>query len=191
MRIGLVLAALVVIVSCSGGGESSSQSTTGTSPVLGEADASVAPPVTQLSPQAQEELGSLEQPATGGQSTGPLGSTVLDLDTDEGSVQIGEGEVPESMSGLPQPDGLRVELASSTTEAAGFSAVATQSVGELADFYRQQLVDAGYRIVGDEAPTSKVVLLRFEGDDGSGDVALSDAPGAAGTTVIVTFSPAG
>ena len=147
--------------------------------------------MTQLSPETQEELGSLDQPATGGESTGPLGSTVLDIDTGDGSVQIGEGEVPESMSGLPVPDGLRIELASSTAEAAGFSGVATQSVAELADFYRERLVDAGYRIVGDEAPTANVVLLRFEGDTGSGDVALSEAPGGAGTTVIATFSPVG
>ena len=191
MRLIFVVAALVVVSSCSGGGESSSQSTTEASAVTSEVDASDAPTVTRPSPELQEELGSFELPETGGQSTGPLGSTVVDLDTDEGSVQIGEGEVPESMSDLPLPEGLRIELASSTTEDAGFSGVATQSVGELAAFFRERLPNAGYRIVSDEAPTATVVLLGFEGEDGSGDLALSEAPGAAGTIVIVAFSPVG
>jgi len=116
---------------------------------------------------------------------------VLDLDTGEGSVQIGEGEVPESMADLPVPDDLQVELASSAEDAAGFSGLSALAVGELADFFREGLVDAGYRIVKDEAPATNIVLLRFEGNGGSGDVALSEAPAGAGTTVIVTFSATG
>ncbi len=190
MRIAGLLVALVLAASCSteGGQPDASVAPTDSS----ESTASSAtPPVTQLSPEALDELGALDQPATGGESTGPLGGTVLELDTGDGTVQIGEGEVPASMEGLPVPDDLVVELSSSTDEAAGFSGISAESVDDLAEFYREELASAGFQLVGDEAPSASVIVLRFEGVTGAGDVALSAAPGGVGTTVIVTFSPLG
>ncbi len=197
MKTALLAVAVVMVTSCSGGGDSGapiaspddSVAPTTDSPMPDATDDS--PPVTQLSPAAQEELGALEQPATGGESTGPLGQTVLELDTGDGSVQIGEGEVPALMAELPVPDDLLVELSSSTDGAAGFSGASEQSVEDLADFYREELATAGFRLVSDDTPAASITVLSFEGESGSGDVALSGAPSGAGTTVIMTFSSLG
>lgn len=181
------LAAALVMASCSGTGDDDTiESTVGTTP---DASTVTSPPVTQLSSEVLEELGSLAPPVAGGESTGPLGSTVLELDTGDGTVQIGQGEVPESLRGLPVPDDLAVQLASETDDAAGFTGVSTRSLDDLASFFREGLESVGYRIAREESPSPTVVLFTFESDDGSGDVALSEAPANAGTTVVVTFSP--
>jgi hypothetical protein len=186
------LAAVGTLAACSGSIDSAESVATASEAFeterADEADpSSSAPPVTQLSPEAREELGSLRPPATGGESVGPLGQTVLDVDTGEGSVQIGEGEVPSMMAGLPAPDGLQVQLASSTEEAAGYSGVSTSSIRSIEDFFRSELVARGFS-VEDESPSPTIVVLRFASPEGDGDVALSEAPGGGGTSVIVTFS---
>ncbi|MCU0261207.1 MAG: hypothetical protein MUE78_09330 [Ilumatobacteraceae bacterium] len=123
-----------------------------------------------------------------GQSTGPLGSTRLDIETDEGSMQIGGGEIPSSAAGFPLPAGFELQLSSETDDATGFSGVVASSVDEVAGFFRQELPVAGFDIVDDQAPTPAVVLIRFSSDDDDGEVAISGAPGGAGTTVVVTLS---
>jgi hypothetical protein len=197
VKTALLLIAVVMVSSCSGGGDSGAPtaspdvSAAPTTDLLMPEVTDDVPPLTQLSPEAHEELGALEQPVTGGESTGPLGQTVLELDTGDGSVQIGEGEVPASMAELPVPDDLLVELSSSTDDAAGFSGVSEQSVEDLAKFYREELASAGFRLVSDDTPAASITVLSFEGESGSGGVALSEAPRGAGTTVIMTFSPLG
>lgn len=188
----LIVLLAVVVGSCSGSEDADNDAgTTVGTEAAAKPSGTEAPPVTQLSTEVLEELGSLAPPAAGGESTGPLGSTVIELDTGEGSVQIGGGVVPESLAGLPVPDDLEVQLASETDAAAGFTGVSTKSVVDLAGFFRDSLSSAGYRITSDQSPSTNIVLLAFDGDGGSGDVALSGAPGGSGTTVIVTFTPTG
>lgn len=185
------LAAALVVASCSGTGDDDTGESTVESTVATTQNEPTmsSPPVTQLSSEVLEELGSLAPPTAGGESTGPLGSIVLELDTGDGTVQIGQGEVPESLQALPVPDDLAIQLASETDDAAGFTGLSTRSVDDLATFFREGLESAGYRITREESPSPTVVLFTFESDDGSGDVALSEAPANAGTTVVVTFSP--
>jgi hypothetical protein len=194
------LIALVLVVglaACSGtddAGQSTSPVAT-TAPDTSTATAAVAPTTTEvqqageLPPEALGELGPTEAPETGGESTGPLGQTRLDIDTGEGSLQIGVGEIPASAAEFPLPADLVVELASETSDATGFSGTSQGSVQDLADFYRESLPEAGFTVVEERTPTTTVVLIEFESPTVRGDLALSGAPGGAGTTVIVTLTP--
>lgn len=145
----------------------------------------------ELPPEARDELGPTAAPEAGGESTGPLGRTRLDIETEEGSLQVGVGEVPASAAGFPLPVDMVVELASETPDATGFSGTSQGSVDDLAEFYRTSLPEAGYSVVEEQTPTPTVVLIEFEGASDRGDIALSGAPGGEGTTVIVTLTPLG
>lgn len=195
--LGLVL--VVTLAACSGtddAGQSTSPVAT-TAPDTSTAPAAVAPTTTEgqqvgeLPPEALDELGPTEAPETGGESTGPLGSTRLDIDTGDGSLQIGLGEVPASASGFPLPADMVVELASETSDATGFSGISQSSVQDLAEFYRTSLPEAGFTVIEERTPTPTVVLIEFGGPSASGDLALSAAPGGGGTTVIVALTPTG
>lgn len=195
--IGLVLVA--GLAACSG----TDDAAPATSPVPTAApDTSTAPveiastttedqQVGELSPEARDELGPTEAPETGGESTGPLGQTRLDIDTEEGSLQIGVGEIPDSAAEFPLPADMVVELASETSDATGFSGTSQGSVDDLAEFYRTSLPEAGFSVIEEQMPTPTVVLIEFEGASARGDLALSGAPGGGGTTVIVTLTPLG
>ncbi len=55
---------------------------------------------------------------------GPLGETDVEFDTDDGSVQIGEAEVPGVVDDdFPIPGGLDIQLASASGDDAGFIGV--------------------------------------------------------------------
>lgn len=153
--------------------------TTVPQPVPGATDAVDRPPVPD---------------GSGGESLGPLGSTDVELETEEGTVQIGDADVPELAAGFPVPDGLDVQLASETGTDAGFSGVAPESVASYADFYRSALPDAGYDITSERQPGAdddadpSVVLFTFESDDRMGDIVIAQAPGGTDTSIIVTIA---
>ena len=195
--LGLVL--VLALAACSGtddAGQSTSLVAT-SAPDASTAPATVAPTTTEgqqageLPREALDELGPTKAPETGGESTGPLGQTRLDIDTGEGSLQVGVGELPASASGFPLPADVVVELASETPDATGFSGTSQSSVRDLAEFYRTSLPEAGFTMIEERTPTPTVVLIEFEGASASGDLALSGAPGGGRTTVIVTLTPTG
>lgn len=194
-----VLALIVVAgAACTGGGDSGEPSASSSSVPAATAPQEASTTTTspeqqpgQLPPEALDELGATPAPAAGGESTGPLGETELDLDTGDGSIQIGNADLPVSAADFPVPDDIDLQLASETAEASGFSGTSQRSVEELADFYRAALPEAGFTVIEERTPTATVVLIEFEGSSASGDVALSQAPGGGGTTVIVTLTPNG
>ena len=141
-----------------------------------------------LSAEAQEELGPVEAPRTGGESLGPLGGTQVMRETEAGTVQIGGGEVPPSAAAIPLPDGFELQLATETEAASGFSGVASTPVAEVADFFRSELPVAGYRIVSEDTPVETVVLMVIEGPGASGDIAVSGSPNDDVTTVVVSLT---
>lgn len=188
MKVVLLGFLVIAVTACSGDTDGTKTSTS--RPEVAESTTSVQQPG-ELPPEALDELGPTQQPASGGESTGPLGETELQIETDDGELQIGGGEIPESASAFPLPDDFELQLASETSTATGFSGVSAQPVDELADFFRASLPAAGFDITDDSAPTPAIVTLAFTGTDSEGDLALSEAPGSAGTTVIVTLSPLG
>lgn len=124
------------------------------------------------------------------ETLGPLGDTEVELDTDEGSVQIGSAEVPEELpDSFPLPDDLVVRLASVTTDALGFSGSTALGFDELVDFYADGLPDAGYETEQLQLVDGAVAVFGFEGPDGTGQVAISSTPGGGGHDVLVTFEP--
>ncbi len=122
------------------------------------------------------------------QVLGPLGETEAEFTTDDGVVQVGAAEVPASVDpSFPLPADLLVQIASSTGSDAGFSGVSAQSFADLVDFYESALPAAGYIADRSQFVDGVVAVLDFDGPDGSGQVAISGAPGG-GQSILVTFT---
>ena len=131
----------------------------------------------------------------GGQELGPLGSTELDVDTGEGTVQLGDADVPGLAGAFPIPDGLDIQLASETATDAGFSGVIEGSVATLADFYARGLQPAGFAIITEQRLPEgaadedlSAVVFAFESDDQEGSVAIARAPGIGSASIVVTIA---
>ncbi len=119
---------------------------------------------------------------------GPLGETEVELETDDGVVQIGRGDVPDAVSdSFPVPDDLVVQLSSQSGTEAGFSGVTDRGFGELVAFYESELVVAGYSVEQTDLVDGVVAVFEFTGADGTGSVAISSAPDG-GRNILVTFS---
>ncbi len=118
---------------------------------------------------------------------GPLGETDVEFDTEDGSVQIGEAEVPEAVDDdFPIPDGLDIQLASSSGDDAGFSGVTDSTFDELLDYFETELPVAGYDVARSQFVDGTVAVIDFSGPSGTGQLAISSAPGG-GRSVLVTF----
>lgn len=118
---------------------------------------------------------------------GPLGETDAEFETEDGLVQIGSAEVPDVVAdSFPIPDGLRVQLSSQVGGEAGFSGVTDMTFEDLVAFYEAELPVAGYELERSQFVDGAVAVFAFEGPDGSGQLAISSAPGG-GNSVLVTF----
>lgn len=138
-------------------------------------------------PNSGESTASGQVQDVGGESLGPLGETELDIETDDGRVQIGTAELPALASAVPLPDGLELLLASETEADATYSGESSATSAELLGFYETALPDAGFDVTDVERASDSVAVLRFSGDGLDGEVVLSDAP-SGGTTVIVAVT---
>ncbi len=176
----IVIAALVV--GCTSGEDSSAPSSAA-SPSSTEA---VGP--TTTGPGSDENEVVTVPEGVGGEAIGPLGSTQLRVETDEGTVQIGSGSVPERLaSGFPLPSDFVVQLASETSTDLGFSGTSDLAFDELVELYESGLPEAGYVIVSVDRSGSEFAVFEFRNDLGVGQVAISNASGTAAHTVIVAF----
>lgn len=130
-----------------------------------------------------------QPPDSAGESTGPIDDAEVELETDEGTVQIGEAEVPEAaQTGFPIPDDLDVQLASDAGSDVGFTGVSAMSVDDLIGFYEVGLVAAGFTITDSQVVEGSLAVYSFESDTAEGQVAISEAPGGEGSSVLVTLS---
>lgn len=127
-------------------------------------------------------------PDGAGEATGPLGSTELRIDTGAGTVQIGSGSVPERLGpDFPLPTDFVVQLVSETATDLGFSGTTDWEFDELIALYTAGLPAAGYAVGTTDERGTEFALFEFSADSGFGNVAISEAAGPAGYTVIVTF----
>jgi hypothetical protein len=180
--------AVIVTVApgCSSDGESSA---TSTEPSRASATPTEPPPTETLGdgpPTATDfdrSLPSGDEPEV----LGPIGSTNVEFETDEGRVQIGAADVPVGVaSSFPVPDDLVVQIASEQDGESGFSGVSQRSFDELVELYEVGLPAAGYEAERSRFVDGVVAVIEFAGADGSGQVAISSAPGG-GSGVLVTF----
>ena len=119
---------------------------------------------------------------------GPLGETEAEFATEDGVVQVGAAEVPAAVApSFPLPDDLVVQIASSTGSNSGFSGVSERSFDDLVEFYGSALPAAGYVADRSQFVDGVVAVIDFDGPDGTGQVAISSAPGG-GQSVLVTFT---
>lgn len=119
---------------------------------------------------------------------GPLGSTKVEIESDSGTVQIGGGNVPDAVPDtFPIPDDLVIQLSTGVGDNAGFSGVTQLTFDELVAFYRTGLEDSGYFVTDEQIDGGVVVVLGFDGLAGRGQVAMSNAPGGQGRSVLITF----
>lgn len=200
--------AVLVLGACTGDdaddatGDAEDISTTTVSPADGTTTTNAAPPpgvtstsaVTNTTTDVDDTMLDVDDTTTtvdpdDGVSLGPLGSTQVDITTDDGSVQIGSGTIPELAADVPVPDDLEVQLASASGDSAGFSGRTARNPAELADFYRTELPAAGFEIVDDQTLGSSIFIV-FVRDGETGQVAVSETPGEDGATIIVAFGAA-
>lgn len=119
---------------------------------------------------------------------GPLGQADVAIEADDGSVQIGSATVPAAVDGgFPLPDDLEVQIASQDGDVAGFSGVSALTFEELVDFYATELPAAGYEVEPGQFVDGVVAVYDFTGVGGTGQLAISSAPGG-GRSVLVTFT---
>lgn len=167
---------------------------TGEAPPDDDASAEVSgEPTTQPTP-VPSPLSDLdrEPPAAGEgpESTGPIGSTELEIETDEGTVQIGGGDVPAGADAFPLPDDFVLQLGSETETDLGFSGTTALGFAELVDFYDAGLVFAGYEITRRQVQGETFAVFEFESADQVGQVALSTTPGEDSRTILVAIAEA-
>lgn len=208
-RITLVITSCLVIAGCSAGGvvtapseDDSAQSPAATDPPspapddgadddesVVAADPTPAPtpaPTEDPTPVLPDEP--TPPPGVGGEETGPLGDTELDLETDEGSVQIGRGDVPSSLDpSFPLPPDLVVQLATETEADLGFSGTTELTLEALDELYRSGLPAAGYEVVDVQEVEGVLLAFTFEGPSGVGQVAITQTPGGTGWTLVVAI----
>lgn len=156
-----------VVAGCTSGGDSVTQETTARSMPEGEG---------RVLPAGDEPT-----------VLGPLGQTDAEFETDDGLVQVGSADVPDSIAdSFPIPDDLQVQLSSQAGAQAGFSGVTAMAFGALVTFYETELAAAGYDVERTQFVDGVVAAYDFAGSDGSGQLAISSAPGG-GHSVLVTF----
>ena len=97
--------------------------------------------------------------------------------------------MPEAAATVPMPDDLVLMLASETPDAASYSGEVDLSAADLVEFYRAALPDAGFQIAEIVEPSSGVIVIRFNGQNSTGELAVSETPNGL-TTVIVGVSRA-
>jgi hypothetical protein len=180
-----IVVTVIVTAGCSSDGESSttstpvsSASTTPTEPSV-ETSGNGPPTATDF----DRSLPSGDEPEV----LGPLGSTNVEFDTDDGRVQIGAADLPAGVApSFPVPDDLVIQIASENGGESGFSGVSQRSFGALVELYEDGLPAAGYETERSRFVEGVVAVIDFAGPDGSGQVAISSAP-AGGSGVLVTF----
>jgi len=181
----VVLVACATVVATSGCSSTSDDNATGsvpTSPVPTSADLPGSIPVEsildgRILPEGDEP-----------QVLGPLGQTDAEFETEDGAISIGDADVPDAVSAsFPLPEGLDVQLASQAGGAAGFSGVTDLDFDDLLAFYDSEFPAAGYESKRSQFVDGVIAVYDFDGPDGSGQVAISSAPGG-GRSVLVTFN---
>ncbi len=106
---------------------------------------------------------------------GPLGETQVDVETDDGVVQIGAADVPDVVDdSFPIPSDLQVQISSQEGAVAGFSGVTELAFGDLVDFYESALPAAGYESELGRFVDGVVAVFDFSGPAGEGQVADLD-----------------
>lgn len=195
MRRAFVLVAVSLIVGCSSGGVDDAATPTTTidkvTTVPSTAPASTVATAPTV-PTAPENTLAASTPTTipegGGTATGALEDADVQIETEEGTIQIGVAEVPVGVSDtFPLPADLDVQLSSATETDFGFSGVSTMTVADLTEFYDAAMVEAGYTITERQVVEGVVAVYTFERADEQGQVAISTEPGGLGSSVLVTI----
>ena len=189
LRVACCVLGLVGVSACSG------ESDEATPPTNVGAQATVAddqPSTTVIAdPEPATDSATTLPPSQAGddaKSLGPLEDNDLDIETDEGLLQIGNAEVPPGLpAAFPLPADLSIQLATETATDLGFSGTTPSAFDELAAFYATELPTAGYAITSTETVEGVFVSYVFDGADGTGQVAISRSPGGATRTILVTF----
>ncbi len=198
-RLGaLVVAAACTLGACSSGGDQGEDQVAPEPTVEAEGAeegtrtlADEAPTPTPTPTPIAVEPSDLDRPIPEGGNTtetfGPLGETEAEFDTDEGSVQIGSGEIPDGAAEFPVPDDLEIQLASETEADLGFSGLTATGFADLVTFYEEGIPAAGFEILGSDVVDDVFAVFTFSSDTQVGQVAISQAPGFDGWTVLVNL----
>ncbi len=194
---------LLLVSACTNGGDEEAAPTTEAAPATTEA---VEAPTTTEAPEASTTLPPVEPEgdaldtdrvleSSDGQALpeelGPLGETERVIETNEGEISIGTGEVPEEVEeALPLPDDFEVQLASDTATDLGFSGTTASSLEELTEMYDLAFADESYTLEDRQEIPGTIVVYEISSASASGQVAVSATPGAEGSTILVTWNPA-
>lgn len=202
---------VVVLAACSGASDSSGEvtvdETSTTTDSAAEASAGSAPPasgsavVADEAPPASTEADTSPTegaPATtdglsppgdqGGQALGPLGETEAEFETEDGTVQIGGGEVPDDASRLPLPDDFTVKLSSETPTALGFTGTTALPFAEVVALFEEGLEAAGFEVTDQSVTAEVFAVFGFESDTEEGNVVVATTPGSDDITITLALA---
>lgn len=195
----LVIAAAVTLGACSSGGDTQDDEEVAPEPTVeaegaeegtrtsGEEAPTPTPTATPVSVEPSELNRPVPEEGNTTETFGRLGETEAEFETDEGEVQIGSGDVPGGAAEFPVPDDLEVQLASETQTDLGFSGVTAMAFDELVSFYEEGIPAAGFEILGTDVTPDVFAVFTFESETQVGQVAISQAPGFDGWTVLVNL----
>ena len=193
----LVTAAVVTLGACSSGGSEDQESAPaptaeaegaeeGTRTLADEAPAPTSTP-TPVQLESGEITRDVPEEGNTTETFGPLGETDAEFETEDGTLQIGSGDVPEVAAAFPVPEDLDVQLANETQTDVGFSGVTAMEFAELIAFYEEGLPAAGFEILSADVTDDVFAVFTFESETQVGQVAISQAPGFDGWTVLVNL----
>lgn len=189
LRVACCVLGIVAVPACSGGSDEATPPTSVGAPATVADDEPSTTIVAETEPATESDTTlPPSQAGDDAKSLGPLEDNDLEIETDEGLLQIGDAEVPPGLpAAFPLPADLSIQLATETATDLGFSGTTPSAFDELAAFYASELPAAGYAITSTETVEGVFIAYGFDGADGTGQVAISRSPGGATRTILVTF----
>ena len=196
---GVLVLAAIPVVSCSASSDVAGPGDVATSTVPSDIGLTTVTTVTDTKapdtvaaattavPVTEPPVPTSEPIEAGGDALGPLGSTELDVETDEGRVQIGTGEVPAGAAGMPLPDDFAVDLASETVTDLGFSGTTTLLFDDVVDFYRARLPEAGFEVTDGASALGTFQILDVTDGEWTGNILINTSPDTTDTTITVAL----
>ena len=105
--------------------------------------------------------------------------------TEEGTFTAGKQEVPENFpDNIPLYPGSEIETSASSEQVISLSLTSQDSFTAIADYYKKNLIEAGWKIT-EESSLSNAAVLSFENGEQSGVIAITETEDGSSMTISI------